>query len=260
MYKVEFTPLFKEKMKNIKLCIAYDGTSFFGWQKSKEGPTIEGALQATLKQILQEKVELRVASRTDRGVHAERQIANFTTQKQTIDLKRLKKSLNQMLPLEIRIWKVEEVDENFHSSIDAIGKEYHYFLTTTPLQLPFKRHFAWHFPHPLSFDAMQKAAPFFLGTHDFKALYNANEPRPTDMICTLHRLDIFQSEHDVRFEIFGNHFLYKMVRNIAGTLVYIGAGKIPAEEAPLLLKQRDRTRTGITAPAHGLLLKKIYHK
>lgn len=241
---------------NIKMILSYDGTDFLGWQESIDGKTIEASLRKTLETIYQHPIRLQAASRTDRGVHAEKQVVNFITEK-TIDLNRLQISLNQLLPAAIRILKIEEVSNTFHPTLDAIRKEYHYLICTGPVQSPFHRHFSWHLLSPLDLDLMRKGATLLTGTHDFKAFANKGEPKKT--VCTLTRLEIIQNGFHLRCEIEGNRFLYKMVRNLVGTLVYLGSGKLSLDGVKALLTNKDRTLAGITAPAHGLTLKEIYY-
>lgn len=244
--------------KNIKLILSYDGSAYFGWQASNVGTSIEGTLKEVLEKILQQEVELQAASRTDAGVHAEAQVVNFFLEKPR-NLEQLHKSLNQMLPKDIRVAAIETATESFHPTLDAKGKEYHYRLSRSHVQLPFDRLFAWHYPFPLDLKKMETATEFFIGEHDFQAFGNAADPKPKDTIRTLHRLDIIPNGEELRFEIEGNHFLYKMVRNLVGTLVDVGTGKLLLEEAEKLLATKDRTLAGVTAPAHGLLLKKVFY-
>lgn len=243
---------------NIKMTLSYDGTGYLGWQASNRGPTIEATLKEVLEKILQQTVDLQAASRTDAGVHAEGQIVNFFLLKPR-DLKQLQKSLNQLLPKNIRVTNLEEVEEAFHPTLDAKGKEYHYRVSRSPVQLPFDRLFAWHYPYPLNLDPMQTAKEFFIGTHDFQAFGNAADPKPKDTVRTLSRLDLIAEEEELRFEVEGDHFLYKMVRNLVGTLIDIGAGKLSLEEAKALIEKKDRTLAGVTAPAQGLVLKRVYY-
>lgn len=241
---------------NIKMIIAYDGTHFFGWQETSDGPSIEGCLRKVLEQIYQEPITLQAASRTDRGVHADGQVVNYHTEK-VKDLNRLKCSLNQLLPTSIRILHLEEEKSDFHPTLDVIGKEYHYTLSTALVQPPFERHFAWHYYLPLDVKKMCEGATHFIGTHDFATFCNANKPLPKDTVRTVSRIDIIQEGEVLRFEIEGNNFLYKMVRNLVGTLIYYGTGKL--ESIDTLLTSQDRTLAGITAPAHGLSLKRVFY-
>lgn len=243
---------------NIKLIIAYDGTSYLGWQEVGDGPTIEETLRQVLEMIYQEKIVLQAASRTDKGVHAEGQVVNFFTQKEK-DLKRLKRSLNQLLPPTIQIKDISIAPETFHPTLEAIGKEYHYHLSLGPVQSPFQRHYSWHLPAPLNIPLMKQAAASFIGTHNFAAFCNACDPYPKDTIRTLNRISLVQEGENLRIEVEGNSFLYKMVRNLVGTLVYIGNGKLSIEEGRKLIDQKDRTLAGMTAPAHGLILNQVFY-
>lgn len=243
---------------NIKLTLSYDGTLYLGWQASNDGATIEATLRQILEKILQQPVSLQAASRTDAGVHAEGQVVNFFLEKER-DLKQLYKSLNQLLPKDIRVTSIEVAENQFHSTLDAKGKEYHYKLTHSHVQLPFERHFAWHYPFPLNLKKMRLSTKFFIGKHDFCAFGNRTDPKPKGTIRTLYYLDFTSNEREICFKVHGNHFLYKMVRNLVGTLVAIGAEKLSLQEAEKLIANKDRTLAGITAPAHGLLLKKVYY-
>lgn len=243
---------------NIKLVLSYDGTHFLGWQTSKDGPTIEETLQNVLEQIYQEPLPLQAASRTDAGVHAEGQVVNFFPTKQK-DLEVLQRSLNQLLPQTIRVKSITRMSDAFHPTLDAIGKEYHYFLSLSPVQCPFLRLNHWHLPFPLNLALMVEGASYLIGTHDFSSFCNAQEPRTKETVRTLHRIELTQLGETLRIEVEGKSFLYKMVRNIVGTLVYLGQGKLSLEEVKNLLKTQDRTCAGVTAPAHGLILKKVFY-
>jgi tRNA pseudouridine38-40 synthase len=246
-------------MDNLKLILSYDGTDYLGWQDANTGASIEGTLRAVLTQILQQEVLLQGASRTDAGVHAEGQVVNFFLEKPK-NLHQLLKSLNQLLPKSIRILSIQPVHEKFHPSLDAKEKEYHYTLSRSSIQPPFKRLFSWHYPHPLDLETMQLGAKTLLGKQDFIAFGNSSDPKPKETICNLSRLDIISEGEELRFEIQGDRFLYKMVRNLVGTLVCLGAQKLPLEDFQTLIQSRDRTRGGVTAPAHGLLLKRVFYE
>ncbi len=243
-------------MRNLKAIIAYSGTDYFGWQKTRMGPSIEETLENALKQILQEPLTLQAASRTDRGVHAEGQVINFLTSKE-IDLYKLKRALSGLLPRTIAIRSLEEAPLPFHPTLDCCGKEYHYYVCNTPFQLPFLRHTSWHFHTPLDIDKMVEASAHLTGRHDFSAFTNI---RLEDAIREVERIDIHALPGGrLRFEVEGPNFLYKMVRNIVGTLVYVGCQKLQPEELPRILAEKDRRLAGITAPAHGLFLNKVIY-
>ena len=241
--------------QNVKLTLAYDGTSYFGWQKCADGPAVEDILERIIKMVLQERVQLQAASRTDRGVHARGQVVNFFVEK-SIDPFRLKGSLNSLLPPEIRILEVELVAADFHPTTEALGKEYRYYVDLGTLQLPFDTLHAFHYPYPINLNLMQQAIPHILGKRDFAAFTNARETRE-NTIRELTEIFIEQPEPNrLVFTIRGKSFLYKMVRNIVGTLLDIGRSKI----SPDVLKQNpERKQLGIAAPAHGLFLEKVFY-
>lgn len=247
-------------MHNIKLTIAYLGTPFVGWQKTKMGPSVEETLETTLQQILQHEIKLQAASRTDAGVHAEGQVVNFTTRKQ-LCLKTLQHRLNAMLRKEISIISAEEMPQDFHPTLACLKKEYEYQLCHGPVQMPFLRHISWHFPYSLDLEPMKIAADHLIGRYDFSSFCNDRALYSRDPVCRLENIEILaHAEHCLKMRIIGDRFLYKMARNIAGTLAYVGCGKIQAEQIPMILASKDRTLAGVTAPPHGLTLKHLFYE
>jgi tRNA pseudouridine38-40 synthase len=246
---------------NLCLQIAYDGTNYLGWQKTAMGPSIEEILQACLEQILQEPLSLQAASRTDAGVHAQGQVVNCFTRKEKLDYGKLRHSLNALLPPDIVVRKAYSVPIAFHPTLDCVGKEYHYSLCFDTVQLPHERLYSWHYPYPLDLPTMRKALFFLLGTRDFSALCNAQKNGSSATpIRTVQAIEILeQAEKQLLFTIQGTSFLYKMVRNLVGTLVYIGRGKLALEALPRILEGRERAQAGITAPAHGLCLHRVVY-
>ncbi|MFT4553562.1 MAG: tRNA pseudouridine38-40 synthase [Chlamydiales bacterium] len=246
-------------MKNIKITIAYDGSEYLGWQNTKMGPSIEGTLLTVLEKVLQEKISLQAASRTDAGVHARSQIVNFITKKKDLDLVSLERALNSLLPPDIAVLKLEFALKDFHPTLDCQKKEYHYHLCSNQAQLPHNRHFSWHYPHSLNIELMRSMSQALIGKHDFAAFINCmNNKIPDDTIRELTRIDLIElPENRLRFEVEGRHFLYKMVRNIVGYLVYVGCGKLKPGAISQILASKDRKLGGITAPALGLTLFEI---
>lgn len=245
--------------RNLLFQLCYDGTSYYGWQKTRHGPSIEEELEKALTTILQHPVILQAASRTDAGVHAENQVVNCYTDKNSLNLSRLHISLNQLLPQDIRVNSVCYADDLFHPTLDCTSKEYLYTITTKPWASPFKRHFAWHFPQKLELSLMQEGANILKGCHDFQAFTNTRQPPHETTVREIFSIDIVQNESDFYIHMKGNHFLYKMARNLAGTLCYIGCKKIPLDHLPQILKNQKRIAAGVTAPAHGLTLKKVHY-
>lgn len=244
-------------MRNLKLLLAYDGTSYLGWQKNGEIPTIERSLELALFQILRESVELQAASRTDAGVHALGQVVNFRTN-HPISLRKLIGGLNGVLPDSIRVLTAEEMPDPFHPTLDNRGKIYLYQICCSAFQLPFYRTLSWHVPTRLDLKAMQEAIPHLLGSHDFSSFCNERSlwTRPTE--CNLEEILLIPQAHQrLHLLIKGDHFLYKMVRNLVGTLVAVGLHQLASDEIPLILEKKERAAAGVTAPAHGLSLKEV---
>lgn len=239
-------------MKNIVLTVSYDGTPFFGWQRTESGPSVEEHLQSALETILQHPVVLQAASRTDRGVHAEGQVVNFFTEKK---IDSLLMSLNGLLPKEIRVCRVEVKEDSFHPTLDAIGKEYHYQICLGPVQQPVRRFFSWHVPQKLDLGKMRKAATEMEGVHDFSA-FSTKVSYP-DAMRKLDEVRIFKKAETLLFVLKGDSFLYKMARTVVGTLVHVGRGKLDSVAA--IINSRERVEAGVTAPPHGLSLKKVFY-
>lgn len=247
-------------MNNLVLRLAYDGTRYFGWQKTPTGPSIEETLQETLEKILNEALSLQAASRTDRGVHAQGQVVNFFTSKNRSP-KEIMKSLNALLPSDIRILEGWLAPTSFHPTLHALRKQYAYHICSSAIQLPSRRFFSWHVPFPLDLEKMKQAAAAFIGEHDFSAFCNyrknLNYPHKRRL---LEAIEISYTHPErLVFEITGNQFLYKMVRTLVGTLVEVGKGKRQPREIPLILSSKSRIYAGVTAPAHGLTLAKIFY-
>lgn len=245
---------------NIKLLVAYDGTAYLGWQKTPEGPSIEESLQRVLEKILQHPIVLQAASRTDAGVHAHGQVVNFFTEK-NMTLDRLQISLNQLLSPDIVIRNVEEERLDFHPTLDCRQKEYHYFICKGRFQMPEHRFYSWHCPWLNQIEDIKQAAQNFVGRHDFSAFCNFRKQLDyTDYIREIDAIDIEEINPDrLVIKVRGANFLYRMVRNIVGTLAYVGMGKIDAAKIPEIISSQDRTRAGITAPAHGLFLHQVFY-
>lgn len=251
---------------NIVLKIAYDGTRFVGWQKTnldpKRFPSIEYELEAVLSRILQEPVVLQAASRTDRGVHALGQIVNLHTTKADLNLERLHHSINCLLPADIRVLALYEEPSHFHPTLSNSAKEYHYKIATSTILNPFLRYTHWHFPHTLDVEKMQLAARALVGEHNFRAFRNYRKGlEENDTVRTLFSVTIDQLENEcLTIKMIGNNFLYKMARNIAGTLAYVGGDKLPVTAIAELLEHGTRPEAGVTAPACGLTLYKVFYE
>jgi len=238
-----------------KMTIAYDGTHYGGWQVQPNAPSIQALIEHALGVILRLPIPIIGSGRTDAGVHALGQIAHFVTDN-PIDISKTIASLNGMLSDEIRILEIIEVPLNFHARYSALSKTYHYRLHLKKIPDPFNKHYAYHVPHPVDVDLLKEAASQFIGVHDFTSFANeaSRGTAAKDAMRTLHRLDIVEEPGGVRLEFEGDGFLYKMVRNIVGTLLDICAGKIDKEQIPKIFSKKDRRLAGRTAPPHGLYL------
>jgi tRNA pseudouridine38-40 synthase len=247
-------------MKNIQLTIAYDGSRYLGWQQTPTGMSIEACIKAALEQILQHEVHLQAASRTDAGVHAIGQIANFFSDK-TFDIKRLQISMNQLLPKDIAILDVAERGESFHPTLDCKSKAYEYSVCCGKYQLPQRRLFSWHYPYEIDLEQMRSAIPVFIGFKDFTSFTNhkKNETYEHHFRRVLSIEVVEKDFGTIVLRLTGEHFMYKMVRNIVGTLVYVGNGKIELDDVRKIMTSGDRTEAGPTAPAHGLTLVSVVY-
>ena len=243
-------------MYPFRAVISYDGTRYFGWQKTDTGPTIQASIALAITKASQEEILPEAASRTDRGVHAEGQVISFALQKKW-DPYRLLRALNAHLPKDIRILLLKEASSDFHPTLQSRLKEYHYRISMSPFQEPFDRLYAWHFRWPLDLSLMEKAAKQLIGERDFSAFAGEKETNP---ICTLTEI-LFQKLDRERLQIViqGDRFLYKMARTLVGTLLYIGSHKLDTDCLPSILSLKDRKKAGITAPAHGLFLHRVLY-
>ncbi len=245
-------------MNKYKLTIAYDGTAYSGWQIQNNAVSIQSLLEKALATILRAPTPVFASGRTDAGVHAKAQVAHFTSEVAP-DLKRLHLSLNGILPDDIRILSVEKASPDFHARYSAVSKEYHYHLHLERATDPFKRLYAYHDYSPLDLEKMKEAAKYFIGTHDFTTFANeaSKGSAAKNPVRTITRLDICHEPGGIRLEFEGDGFLYKMVRNITGTLLDIARGKIRIESIPQLFEAKDRSLAPPAAPSRGLFLVKV---
>ncbi|MBU1090490.1 MAG: tRNA pseudouridine(38-40) synthase TruA [Candidatus Omnitrophica bacterium] len=246
--------------RNLKLRIEYDGTDYAGWQVQKNRrKTIQGTLETALRKILQEKVRIIASGRTDAGVHAQGQVANFKT-KSAISLDRLQRALNAVLPDDIKISKIEEKSLDFNSCLNAKTKVYSYSILNRRYSAPLLRRRVYFYYYPLDIGLMRREARSLLGRHDFSA-FCASGSGAKDRMRIVKRISIRHSKQSKLFaiEIEANGFLYNMVRNIVGTLLEIGRGKFAQGSLKRILRSKDRRMAGSTAPACGLCLLKVHY-
>lgn len=243
-------------MRNIKLLIEYDGTNYQGWQVQPRGPTIQGTLEEKLRLLTREPIQVFGSGRTDSGVHALAQVAHFKTQSQ-MNIGSIQRALNSLLPPDIVIQKIEEVDEGFHARRHSKSKIYEYRILNRSLRSAFHLGYVWHIPQKLDLMEMKKATTHLIGEHDFSAFRTVGSPTRTTVRRVIRAEWKRGRDGLVRFEIEANGFLKQMVRSIIGTLVEIGKGKLDAAEFRKILDSKDRKKAGPTAPAQGLFLKEV---
>jgi len=278
-------------MRNLRLLIAYDGTDFHGWQRQPNAPTVQGRLEETLARITNAEVKLHGSGRTDAGVHAWGQVANFLT-KCRIPPANLQKALNDLLPPSVRIREVSEATREFHARYSARAKTYRYRILCAPVASPFFWRFVDHCTYPLDRRRMAEAARLLKGEHDFTSFAATGDdgqdelevrgsnsaalttPEETIQSAAQSRTDSKPQASAVRtifssrllwrprmklltYEVRGNGFLHHMVRSIVGTLIEVGRGKLTTADVVRILEARDRTLAGPTAPARGLCLMKV---
>ncbi len=243
-------------MRNIKLLIEYDGTNYRGWQVQPGAPTVQGTIEEELSRLTGERIRLTGSGRTDSGVHALGQAAHFRTQSR-MDIRTIQRALNSLLPADIVIQEVEEVDEAFHARKRSKSKVYEYRILNRNLRPVFHRGYVWHIPQKLNLMEMKKATQSLIGEHDFSAFRTVGSPTRTPVRRVIRAEWKRGRDGLIRFEIEANGFLKQMVRSIIGTLVEIGKGKRKASDLRKILNSKDRKEAGPTAPSHGLFLKEV---
>lgn len=245
-------------MRNIKLIIEYDGKEFGGWQKQPNKLNIQGEIERVIENITGEKVELIASGRTDAGVHAFAQVANFKTNS-NIAIEKIPIAINSQVKNSIKIQNAEEVSLDFHSRYNCKKKTYRYIINNSKYGTAIYRNLSYHIPTKLDIEAMKKAIKYFEGEHDFKS-FKSSGAGGKSTIRTIYSANIFTEGDNVAIDLTGNGFLYNMVRIIAGTLVDVGLGKLKPEEIPGIIEAKDRTKAGKTLPPYGLVLLKVEYK
>ena len=240
-------------MRNLRLDICYDGTRYRGWQRltGVEG-TIQGKLETVLSRILEEPIEVSGSGRTDAGVHAAHQIANFHCQN-PMPAEKILEQLRRYLPEDIGIYSCEEAAPRFHARLNAAGKTYRYRIWNSEEPCVFLRRYVWCMPEKLDVEAMNRAAALLLGKHDFTSFKNQGS-QDTSPVRTLTEAHWVQDGDLYTFTITGDGFLYRMVRNIVGCLVRVGTGTWSREDFARVLAARNRKQAGMAAPPQGLYL------
>ncbi len=241
-------------MRNLKITIQYNGLNYCGWQKQPDSLGIQGNIERAIYEITRENTSITGSGRTDAGVHALGQVANFKTNS-NISAKSMPKALNSQLPKDISIISCEEVPEDFHSRYSAKKKTYRYMVYNSEYRSPICKDISYQVKYDLDYEKMVTESKSLIGTYDFKGFMSSGSS-VKDTVRTIYDIKIEKQDNMIIFEIEGNGFLYNMVRIIVGTLVDIGRGRIK-DSMVEIINSRDRSRSGHTAPPQGLFLKKV---
>lgn len=242
-------------MRNIALVLSYDGRNYHGWQSQLNAVSIQDTLIAAASSLFNEQVKIIGCGRTDAGVHARKYVASLRTTSM-IPTGKIAYALNSMLPNDISVKKVIEVDDDFHPVHSCIEKEYTYYIYTDKLRDPFLDKTALHYRYPIDIEKLRNAAKQFLGTHDFSAMRSLGTPVKST-IRTIYKCDILKNSNIISITISANGFLYNMARTIVGTLLDVVAGKTAPEDIKTILDIGNRSLAGATAPAHALFMTDI---
>ncbi|WP_047986523.1 tRNA pseudouridine(38-40) synthase TruA [Ornithinibacillus californiensis] len=243
-------------MNNYKLTIQYDGGRYKGWQRLGDSDnTIQGKIENVLTELAGEKIEIIGSSRTDAGVHALAQTANFKMRKNATE-EEVMQYLNRYLPNDISVIDVTLVQDRFHARYNAKDKNYVYKIWNEQYPHPFMRKYSMHVEDKLDIEKMREASNYFLGKHDFTSYSNAKSKKKS-MVREIYSLEIHENEGFIEITVRGNGFLYNMVRKIVGTLIEVGLGVKEAAAIPSIIDSKERIQTGRMADAEGLFLKKV---
>lgn len=258
----ELPPLIKDRSpegkRRVLITLSYDGTAYAGWQRQQNALAVQQVLEEALSFLTHENITVTGSSRTDAGVHALGQMVHFDTAGR-IPAEKFPFALNTCLPADIRALAGVDAAPDFHARFDAKGKKYTYRIHNAPHASALYRNFCAHVPQKLDFDRMQKSLVSLIGTHDFAAFQAAGGTAKTTL-RTIYDVSLEKNGCDLTLTIRGNAFLYNMVRIIAGTMLDIGMGRLPEDAFARALKTGDRLELGITAPACGLELTKVYYE
>jgi tRNA pseudouridine38-40 synthase len=234
--------------------IEYDGTDYLGFQLQAEGRTIQGEVERVLVEATGKETRVVGAGRTDAGVHAVGQVISFVPQWKH-SLSELQRAMNALLPEDIVVHHMAWVADDFHPRFSAVSREYRYTILNQPLRSPLARRFAFHYLKPLDAEAMARAAKCLVGSHDFASF--GRPPQGENTVRQAYQARCTRQDQFIYFDILANAFLYRMVRNIVGTLLLVGIGELSPKGFEGILQARDRRRAGPPAPAHGLCLMRV---
>lgn len=240
--------------RNIRLQVAYEGTDFHGWQVQPNLDTVQGQLTRVIERITRERVHVNGSGRTDAGAHALAQVCNFKTESH-IPLANFRKAMNSLLPPTIRVDQIEEAPLGFHARFDAKCKHYRYRILNAKSCSPFEYRYVHHFPRALKFDEMSRASELVVGEHDFSAFCDSDAETTSKVRQVFSSFFVFDTHRDlIEYNVCANGFLHHMVRNLAGTLLEVGKGRFAVADFQNVLRARNRSVAGPTAPAKGLFL------
>lgn len=246
---------------NYKMAISYDGTFYFGWQTQLNKITIQATIEKSIKIILQKDIKIIGAGRTDAKVHANCQVANFFIN-EILDISNFLYRLNSLLPKDIRILKIEKTNLSFHSRFSAKTKIYRYHLSLIDIQSPFSRNYAYKPIYKIDKKLLKEATKHFMGTNNFSSFANSQNmgSAKANPIKTIYRIDLIETLDGLILEFEGDGFLYKMIRNIVGTLLDVASKKLPIGNIIKIIKAKDRKKASSPVPGHALFLHKITYK
>jgi len=243
-------------MRNIKIVIEYDGTRYKGWQRLGDSDnTIQHKVESVLSKMAGENIEIIGSGRTDAGVHASNQVANFRTEC-TMPVHKMRSYCYEFLPEDIVVKTVEEVDPNFHARYNAKVKKYVYHICNTKAHDVFTRKYDYHIARPLNIDKMRKASDMLIGEHDFQS-FTTLKTKKKSTIRTIFTINIEENDGNIEISIQGNGFMKNMVRIIVGTLVEVGLSERSSDEMSDILDRKERRYSGHIAPAKGLFLEEV---
>lgn len=242
-------------MKNIALTLMYDGSNYYGYQRQQGFITIQQVMEESLSKITKEKITVSGCGRTDSGVHAINYVLSFKTNS-TMPVDKYPVALNSILPHDISVINAEQKPDDFDGRFSVKRKTYIYKIHNSEIKNPFLKNYACHYKYKLDLQRMKQAAQHILGTHDFKC-FCASGAQVKTTVRTVYDLTLTQEGDEIEISVTSNGFLYNMVRIIAGTLMYVGGGKMEPEDVKMIIQSGDRRLAGITAPPEGLYLKNV---
>lgn len=257
-------------MVNIKMILLYDGERYNGWQKQgNTDNTIQGKIETLLSKLFDEEVEVAGSGRTDAGVHAKGQVANFKLHSanmkireyyngNSLDNDKLRDTINSYLPKDIRVNCLESVDERFHARLNAKSKHYRYVIDCGAVASVFERKYVYRFEEKLDIDLIKKATKEFVGEHDFMA-FQANKKMKKSTVRNIEKIDVTENAGMIIIDYYGDGFLYNMIRIITGTLIEIGCHKREISDIQKIFESKDRSLAGFLAPSSGLMLMEVFY-